>query len=210
MTPLIWAADNNHAEVLRLLLDRGAELEARDDDGETAFFRAVAYGHEEIVGMLLSKGADVRAENMYGVTPLQAASGEGNLGMVRLFVQHLKGQGLHDVDIGGRTALWYSCCFGHTELARFLLLAGVDHTIPGGCSKAEEEVTITPREKAQQNKQDDTVTLLQVIAHDRLHVHTIHERVIQRPRSHCICPTNTVAALTLCLCVCCGSGGKGS
>jgi ankyrin repeat protein len=162
MTALIWAAHIKYAEGLRLLLDRGAELEARDDDGESALFTAAACDHEGIVDILLSRGADVRARNMYGVTPLREASSEGRLGMVRLLVQHLRGQGLDDVDRGGCTALWWACYCGHTEAARVLLLAGADHTIPGiqpGFDVTIETKKITPLEAAE----NDTVTLLQVI-----------------------------------------------
>jgi ankyrin repeat protein len=172
-TPLIRAAQNECAEVVRLLLDRGAELEARDSGGDTALFRAASSGHEEIVDILLSRGADVRTRDTYGATPLQEASSEGHLGVVRLLVQRLRGQGLDDVDQEERTALWWACQCGHTEVARVLLLAGADHTIAG--AKFGEEDTITPLEKAQEREDDDTVTLLQVIAHERLDVHTMHE-----------------------------------
>jgi ankyrin repeat protein len=178
MTPLIWAAQNKCAEGLRLLLDRGAELEARDADGETALFRAASWGDEEVVSILLSRGADVRTSDINRVTPLQTASSDGYLGVVRLLVKHLRGQGLDDVDMGGCTALWWACRCGHTEAARVLLLAGADHTIPGAYNEDEDEEEhdkITPFEAAQERVHNDTVTLLQVIAHERLDVHTMHE-----------------------------------
>jgi ankyrin repeat protein len=169
MTPLICAIHMKCAEVMSLLLDRGAELEARDDDWETAFIRAVACGYEEIVDTLLSRGANVRTTNMNRVTLLQKASRQGNLGVVRLLVRHLRGHDLDDVDRGGCTALWWACHWGYTEAARVLLLAGADHTIPGADYEEDEDEEeeeydkITPLEAAQEREHDDIVTLLQVI-----------------------------------------------
>jgi ankyrin repeat protein len=166
MTLLSVAAEQGRMEVVRLLLDRGAELEARDYEEETALFRAVAYGHEEIVDMLLSRGADARTQKEYAATPLQAASSEGNLGVVRLLVQHLRGQGLNDVNMRGRTALWLACRNGHTELGRVLLLAGADHTIPGAILEEEDEddSKITPLLAAETQDHKDIATLLKVNA----------------------------------------------
>jgi ankyrin repeat protein len=176
MTPLIWASHIECAEVVRLLLDRGAELEARDVDGDTAFIRAASCGQEEIVDMLLRRGADVRARNINRVTPLHEASKEGRLEVVRLLTQQLRGQSLNDVDIRDRTALWRACRYGHMEVARVLLLAGADHTIAAADRRiSTENNEITPLEAAQGKKHDDTATLLQVIAHERLDVHTMHE-----------------------------------
>jgi hypothetical protein len=165
-TPLIWAANYNHVEVMRLLLDRGADLEAGDVDGDTALFSGAARGHKEIVDILLSRGADVRTRDINRVTPLQEASSEGHLGVVRLLVQHLRGQGLDDVDRRWRTALWYSCRNGHAELARVLLLAGADHSIPGAIYEEEDEddSKITPLQAAETQNHEDTVTLLKVNA----------------------------------------------
>ncbi|RYP60125.1 hypothetical protein DL771_010613 [Monosporascus sp. 5C6A] len=57
-TPLSWAAENGHMEIVQLLLDKGAELDSKDETyGRTPFSWAAANGHMEIVQLLLDKGA---------------------------------------------------------------------------------------------------------------------------------------------------------
>ena len=57
-TPLITAAMNGHAEIARILLDKGADADETDMEGWTAMDYAAAYGYEDIVEMLA--GADAR------------------------------------------------------------------------------------------------------------------------------------------------------
>jgi len=52
-TPLHFAANQGHEEVLRLLLHHGAQLSAKDNGGWTALQCAVDGGHEGIMLLLL-------------------------------------------------------------------------------------------------------------------------------------------------------------
>ena len=57
-TSLSWAAKRGHEAVVRLLLEKGAELEAKEDDfGQTPLSLAAGWGHEAVVKLLLEKGA---------------------------------------------------------------------------------------------------------------------------------------------------------
>jgi cytohesin len=51
-TPLHWAANNGHREAVELLLAHGADLQARDKNGDTPLTRAEAAGHPELVALL--------------------------------------------------------------------------------------------------------------------------------------------------------------
>jgi ankyrin repeat protein len=64
----------------------GAEVNARDSEGETALMAASAGGHRDIVQKLLSKGAQVNAKSKPGVTALMYASLSGHREVVQLLL----------------------------------------------------------------------------------------------------------------------------
>jgi ankyrin repeat protein len=66
-SPLIIAAQHGHIEVVTLLVERGANLDARDDNGWTALIRASFKGHLAVVKFLSDKGASIntRGNNAY-------------------------------------------------------------------------------------------------------------------------------------------------
>jgi ankyrin repeat protein len=69
-TPLIYAATNGQIEVMRYLLDAGADINAVAPNGTTALMMAVRGGHAAAVDLLLSRGADVNKRNDSGATAL--------------------------------------------------------------------------------------------------------------------------------------------
>ena len=73
-TDLHRAAKNGHAETVSLLLDNGADINAKNRDGQTALHVAAKYGHDAIVSLLLDNGADIEAKNIDGSTPLHRAA----------------------------------------------------------------------------------------------------------------------------------------
>jgi ankyrin repeat protein len=155
-TPLMWAAKQGRVGVVRLLLERGADVNASDDIDFTALHYAAVEGHhEEVVCILLSRGADSSRRSVDGFTALIIASESGHLGLVRQLLQHMAARGLDERDGGGYTALWWACIEGHVEVARSLLLAGADHTIAGNNE-------LTPRQAAELYGDSACVPLLEV------------------------------------------------
>lgn len=74
-TPLLVAAIFGRAEAAKLLIEKGANVNARSNDGATALHAAAFFCHTEIVKLVLSKGADVNAKNIRGDTPLDSVAG---------------------------------------------------------------------------------------------------------------------------------------
>ena len=87
-TPLHFAAQQQHAEVAAMLIDAGADLNARNRFGNTPLWGAlfnVRSGGGEVVRVLLDAGADPDAENNYGVSARGLASKVGNYDLMRFF-----------------------------------------------------------------------------------------------------------------------------
>ncbi len=79
---IVAAAEVPEAEQLkaiRLLLEAGAYIDGRDDQGNTPLHRAVSSLRAEAVKLLLKKGADPNARNQNGDTPLHALQGAASL-----------------------------------------------------------------------------------------------------------------------------------
>jgi len=57
--PLHWAAYHGHRGIVSLLLQKGADIDARDKSRETALLLACKEGEEEMVSFLLDNGADI-------------------------------------------------------------------------------------------------------------------------------------------------------
>lgn len=79
LTALHYAARHDHVEVARLLVQAGAQLDAREANGITPLLMAISSDNLEAAHFLLGKGADVNAQDWYGRTPLWEAVNVRNL-----------------------------------------------------------------------------------------------------------------------------------
>lgn len=62
-----------HLEIVKYLRERGANIEARDDFGNTALIQASFKGRFEVVKYLIEKGANIDKKNTNGETALTLA-----------------------------------------------------------------------------------------------------------------------------------------
>jgi ankyrin repeat protein len=86
-TPLMLAAWKGAAACVKLLLASGGdalELDAVDQDGDTALHAAAYYNHPEIIQLLLQAGADPIIGDNNGRTPLDLARAEGHAQCIAL------------------------------------------------------------------------------------------------------------------------------
>jgi len=81
---LIEAARMGDTEKAQALLERGADVNARNNECVTALMAAAAEGHTDTVQALLEKGADVNAKNNDGKTALMRAKEKGHKEIVRM------------------------------------------------------------------------------------------------------------------------------
>ena len=84
-TPLISAAAFGQTEAAKLLIEEGANVNLKNNDGATPLFVAAFFGHTEIVKLFLERGADASAKNKKGETPLDVVTREWNDELVGIY-----------------------------------------------------------------------------------------------------------------------------
>jgi ankyrin repeat protein len=143
-TPLLTAASKGHKNIVRLLLDRGVDINAADEWGRTPLWWAVERGHEAVVRLLLDRGADTDAAGKDGQTPLCLAAERGDEAVMRLLLDRVADIEAADKDgltplskaalighkdimpLRSQTLLWWAVERGHEAVGRLLLDRGAD------------------------------------------------------------------------------------
>jgi hypothetical protein len=133
------SAHRGHEAVVRLLVEKGADVEAKNKDGWTALYWAVRYGNAAMVRLLLENGAEVDTKDNYGRTALYRAVMEENEAVVQMLVgkgasinaksdkgetvlYRARGNGYKAVvQLLGGAALHKAACFGYEAVVRLLV-----------------------------------------------------------------------------------------
>ncbi|MEM7176041.1 MAG: ankyrin repeat domain-containing protein, partial [Chlamydiota bacterium] len=82
--PLHYAAFYNSKEVAKILLQHGADVNAKNEDGETPLHYAAFYNNKEVADLLINAGADKNIKDNDNQTPLDLARKEGHKEMIDL------------------------------------------------------------------------------------------------------------------------------
>ena len=123
-TVIHMAASKGNAEVVRLLVEHGADIEAEDEDGWTAVFYAALSGDLETIQYLCDQGADIQRTTGEGFTPLIAGMENGQLEVARLLVE--LGVDIHARDSYGGSALWLSVQNQKPQILEYLISLGAE------------------------------------------------------------------------------------
>jgi uncharacterized protein len=131
-TPLHCAAwRNENQSVVEILLNKGAQVNAQDIDGQTALMEAIKYGQGTIAQLLLDHGADPRLKDRFGHTPLFMAVDLGQVVTVRLLLE--SSTTVHDEDLvnikettHGHTPLHVAASHGYESIVQLLCDKGAD------------------------------------------------------------------------------------
>lgn len=82
-TPLFHAAQKGYCEKIAILIQAGAEVNARDRAGNTPLMTTHEFGNAEAVQILCKAGADIHARNHQGETAQSLWEAEGRFAEVR-------------------------------------------------------------------------------------------------------------------------------
>lgn len=117
-TALHRAIKKRYADLVRLLLERGADVNAATSLGETPLHTAALHGRPVEAALLLERGANPNARLSNGMTPLHWAAQRGYSEFVSLLLE--RSADARSRDKGGRTPLDWARLKGHGETAAIL------------------------------------------------------------------------------------------
>ena len=150
-TLLRQASRFGYVDIVRLLLQHGADVGTQDEGYSIPLHLASSRGELEVARLLLDYLADVDAMNKDGRTPLHLASSSGRVEIVHLLLDHSVNTNAKDKD--GRTPLYEALSQGKPEIVRLLLDRGAD-------ANAGDKDGWTPLHNASCKGETETVCLL--------------------------------------------------
>jgi uncharacterized protein len=116
---LLWAARKDDVATVRVMLQRGMDVDTSDPQGNTLLITASAEGYFDLAKMLLDARAKAGSRNAYGDSALMLASLNGHLELVRLLAAYGG-----EVNPKGWTPLHYCAWNGKKDVCELLLELG--------------------------------------------------------------------------------------
>ena len=121
---LTLACYKGHLEMVRFLLEAGADQEHKTDEMHTALMEASMDGHVEVARLLLDSGAQVNMPADSFESPLTLAACGGHVELAMLLLE--RGANIEEVNDEGYTPLMEAAREGHEEMVALLLSQGGD------------------------------------------------------------------------------------
>ncbi len=147
------AAAKGDIEQVRLLISKGADVNARDEKGMTPLYYAARYGRKEVAELLISKGADVNVkEDRWGGTPLSWTAMGDHRDLAELLIAN--GANVNSKGHYGWTPLHDAAWGGARHVADLLLAKKAD------ISAQAEKWAATPLHAAAYQGHKDVAELL--------------------------------------------------
>lgn len=129
-------ARRGHLEGLKFLLKNGADIQYRDEEGQSILHKAISNMQDDILDFILEKGIDPNVTDKVGKTPLMIAAEWIKIDSVEKLLQ--AGANINAQDKDGLSALHHVAPYrgddsqphdGDVDMIRFLLESGADPSL---------------------------------------------------------------------------------
>lgn len=121
---LMYAIVKENKAIAEMLIQAGADVNAKTDDGVTAIMSAASFGLKDIAEQLIKAGADVNAKADNGWSALMLAQGNETKDIAELLIK--AGANVNTTDDNGWTALILATGNGAKDIVELLIKAGAD------------------------------------------------------------------------------------
>lgn len=133
------AIQRRAVNIVEWLINSGADIEAIDDNEDTALFVASIVGDLDIIRLLIMNGANISAKNVQGDTPLMyAVQYDNDYDVVKLLLD--AGADPNAVNKSRNTALHHASINGQFDIVKLLLDYGADKSILTEDRRSSEEL----------------------------------------------------------------------
>jgi len=148
--------EHNSLDIIRLLLKHGADIDTRDDAGNTPMMFVLLTSNPsrepvEIVQLFLDFGSKPNTQNKLGVSPLMMAALGNKREIAKLLLKF--GANVNLQTDGGKTALILASMVGGKEVAELLISAGANLLV-------KDKENMTAIDYAQKEGHEDIVQML--------------------------------------------------
>ncbi|MBO7081692.1 MAG: ankyrin repeat domain-containing protein [Neisseriaceae bacterium] len=162
-TPLmVLAFHHDNPEIAKILIDHGADIEAKDNSNDTPVIEAAWGGRPNLTKLLIEKGAKVNAQSANGKTPLHWASenlpngspsitAEGRLAVVQILLENKAN--VNAKDSQGYTPLDLATKSEKSDIASLLKKHGGKHSDTFKKEKIAQQKAEKERIKQEQQKE---------------------------------------------------------
>ena len=146
----MWSDKSPHDDIdsIRLFLERGADIDAVDDNHSALLHAASYYGSVEVARLLLERGANINVRDSGGQTPLHRAlvetkdgSGDHYFDGIQLLLEH--GADVGALDNDNSTPLHVASRYGSVRATRLLLGHGANVHLLNNDGHTPSEVAST-------------------------------------------------------------------
>lgn len=129
-TPLMFAIFKGNARIVKQLIDKNADIKAKDNEDVSVFLYACGFGNGNIIRMLLVKDRTLVSDKTSNanLNGLHYAAAFNNLETINFLIKNVD-MNINDRDLNGCTALYYAAYYKKQEAYNLLIKLGADKDI---------------------------------------------------------------------------------